>query len=115
MTIAGTLRRATALCLLALTGALGTGLPSHHHDSPVAQDRTDVSIDADHHSHGSVLVEQSDRVPSSGPQLAVPAIIAVDVISTVVATATRADDEPLRPLERAPPPGAPRAPPHHVV
>lgn len=115
MNFSGTLRRATAACMLALLGVLGTGLPSHHHKSPVAAERADVSIAADHHAHGALLLEQPERLRSTGPQIAAPAVVFSLVVVPELVRVTRPADEPLRPLERAPPPGAPRAPPRHVV
>jgi hypothetical protein len=113
MRFARTLRRGTAACLVALLGVLGTGLPSHHHESPEksAQTAANHVLNAEHHSHGTVLVEQAERVQSNAPQLG-PAPVqwfafATPGIIRPVAAAIR----PLRPLERGPPPGAPRAPP----
>lgn len=101
-----------ALCLLVLLVALGTGLPSHSHasgETPV--DRDSHVVAADHHSHGTQLVEQDERAPSVGPQLAVSYAVAVTLTLPVVAAVQAAQTDMLRPMERAPPPGAPRAPP----
>lgn len=115
MNLSGTLRRGTAACMLALTGALGTGLPSHQHESPHDDERAEVTIGVDHHAHGALLVEQPERVPSTGPQIAAPAVAFSLLVFPELVRVTRPANEPLRPLERAPPPGAPRAPPRHVV
>lgn len=109
------LQSVTALCLLVLLGALGTGLPSHSHaDGEVPVERGSHVVAADHHSHGTQLVEQDERATSGGPQLAMlsgaVAVAAPAVITFVQTTHT----DVLRPMERAPPPGAPRAPPSAV-
>lgn len=106
------LQSATAVCLLVLLGALGTGLPSHSHasgETPV--DRDSHVVAADHHHHGTQLIEQGERAPSVGPQFGVSYPAAVTLAPTVVAVVESAQTDLLRPMERAPPPGAPRAPP----
>lgn len=109
------LRSATATWLILLLGVLHTGLPSHSHHS----ERPDLAPDhqlvsADHHSHGTILVEQAERVQSSPVQLAVtpPSLDGVDFFAAVHRLAS---DQPtlLRPSGRAPPQGAPRAPPQY--
>lgn len=106
------LRSATALCLFVLLGALGTGLPTHSHASgETAVDRDSYVVAPDHHSHGTQLVPQHERVPSVGPQLAVSYPVAVTVVLPVLAVVRTVQTDMLRPMERAPPPGAPRAPP----
>jgi hypothetical protein len=105
-------RSVTAACLVLWLGVLHTGLPSHGHDV----ERTDVAADhpavgADHHGHGTQLLEQAERVQSAPVQLvATPTTIEHVTFPTVRYTAAH-HTTPLRPLERAPPPGAPRAPP----
>lgn len=112
MRIPKLLQSATALCLLVLLGALGTGLPSHSHASgDTAVDRDAHVVAADHHSHGTQLVEQDERAASVGPQLAVLQAVTEIVPPAVVMAVQTAPTERLRPMERAPPPGAPRAPP----
>jgi hypothetical protein len=107
-----TFRSLTAACLVSWLGVLHTGLPSHSHDV----DRTDVAADhpavgAEHHGHGTQLVEQAEWVQSAPVQLvATPTTIEHVTFPTVRYTAVH-HTTPLRPLERAPPPGAPRAPP----
>jgi hypothetical protein len=106
------LQSATALSLLALLGALGSGLPSHSHvdrQVPVGQDSHVVA--ADHHTHGTQLVEQDERAPSGCPRLAEFPAVAVAVTAAVVSAVQVPDTDVPRPRERAPPPGAPRAPP----
>jgi hypothetical protein len=105
-------RSLTAACLVLWLGVLHTGLPSHSHDV----ERTDLTADhpavgADHHGHGTQLIEQGERVQSAPVQLvATPNTIQHVTVPTVRYTAAH-HTIPLRPLERAPPPGAPRAPP----
>jgi hypothetical protein len=106
------LRSTTVLCLLVLLGALGTGLPSHSHASgETAVNRNSHVVAADHHSHGTQLLEQDERTPSVGPQLVVCSAIDVTLAPAVAALVQSAPTDMLRPMERAPPPGAPRAPP----
>ena len=107
----GPLRTTTAFCLLALLGALGTGLPSHHHAGPSSPLDREVSLTGDHHSHATQLVEQDDRTPSGAPYIAAAATADVELAPPVGPTTELSDAGPLRPTERAPPPGAPRAPP----
>jgi len=105
-------RSGTALCLVALLGALGTGLPSHHHEGATAgADTASYLVAFDHHSHGTLLVEQNERAPSASVELASRVAVVVGVTPAVGAPADLFESDPLRPMERAPPPGAPRAPP----
>lgn len=109
------LQSATALCLLVLLGALGTGLPSHSHvDREVPAGQDSQVIAADHHSHGTQLVAQDDRAPSGGPQLAEPPAGTAATVSAVVPAVQPPQADAPRPMERSPPPGAPRAPPFAV-
>ncbi len=94
-----------------LLGALGTGLPSHHHEDVVRGDPHEQTVSADHHSHGTQLVEQVDRVTSSAPDFVAPTPVAFELIVASTSPRSRTRPEPLRPMERAPPPDAPRAPP----
>lgn len=111
MRLARTLRSTTALLLAALLGALGTGLPSHHHpDTPIPADKH-PTVEADDHSHGTVLVEQDDRVQSGPPELPLPPERTSAVIATTIRVLPAVDRQWLPARERAPPPGAPRAPP----
>ena len=110
---ARTSRSWTALSLVILSGVLSTGLPSHHH-----REQADVSDDAetrlvagDHHDHGTRLVEQDDRVPVGGPQMAAAVERSVVFVESPFVSIPRAGVEVVRPKERPPPPVAPRAPP----
>ncbi len=95
--------------LLLILGALGTGLPSHSHR--VAGDDRQQLVAPEHHDHGVVLTEQTDRMPTGPTSLAVlaettaladpPVVIAPDVVRR----------ELNLPRERAPPSNSPRAPP----
>ena len=105
------LRSAIASCLVVLLGALGTGLPSHHHEGPARHADGHHTVDANHHSHGTLLIEQDDRVQSAPPQLAMASQVALDIplLITRATSGALRDAGPAR--ERAPPPDAPRAPP----
>jgi hypothetical protein len=108
-------RSITAGFLVALLGALGTGLPSHHHEGPKSTPGSAHQlVAADHHSHGTQLVEQAERTPAGPLQL--PAL--AGAVARVVPVATTAVDAPEqdvpRPMERAPPPDDARAPPSAV-
>ena len=98
--------------LVALTGALVSGLPSHHHERP---DVGPVVVDAGHHGHGAQLVELGDRQTSELSAAALPATSPVDV----------AEDGPTLPMTlvptpqpvatgQPPPSDLPRAPPVSV-
>lgn len=104
-------RSRIASSLVALLGILGTGLPSHHHE--VSQDHPDEHhiIAADHHSHGTLLVDQDDRVQSAPPQLAAATELTLDFPVPDVRVVDLSLRDFLSARERAPPPGAPRAPP----
>lgn len=111
MPFSGPLRSVTAVCLLTLFGVLGTGVPTHSHEAPVQNEGLQL-LSADHHGHGTELVEQDERTPSGGPQItAAPAVDVLFAPPTDAPVEIRGA-ELLRPTERAPPPGAPRAPPH---
>ena len=115
MRIPKPLHSATALCLLVLLGALGTGLPSHSHFAGEAgTERDSHAVTHDHHSHGTQLVDQDHRAPSGGLQVAVVVAVVVAFDPPVDAVVDADDTHVLRPMERAPPPGAPRAPPFSV-
>lgn len=107
------LRSVTALCLLSLLGALGTGLPSHAHTGSDQQqvERGQHVSASDHHSHGTRLVEQDERAPSGGLLIAAIARVVAVAQPAAASAGEPADTQVLRPRERAPPPGAPRAPP----
>jgi hypothetical protein len=106
------LLRLQALLLLALTGVLASGLPSHHHERP---DVGPSVVDGGHHGHGAQLVELSDRQTSELVAAALPATGVVDV----------GEDERTLPVAlvpapqpvargRPPPSDLPRAPPVSV-
>ena len=109
-------RSVMAALLVALLGILNTGLPSHGHeiDRP-ATTHGHAAISADTHSHGVILIDAADRVPSMSAQ--VPAA-AVGIDAAAVAAPDRRlqtfDAAPLRPSERGPPQAAPRAPPQLI-
>ncbi|HUF67004.1 MAG TPA: hypothetical protein VMM79_00035 [Longimicrobiales bacterium] len=109
------LRSSTALCLVALLGALGTGLPSHHHDdAPKPSDSLPGVSSADHHAHGTQLVDLDQRVPAAGVEFVAPAAL-TDLLFTIpVAAVDLPRSDVPRPMERAPPAVAPRAPPFPV-
>lgn len=109
-------RSITAALLVALLGTLKTGMPSHSHET----DRPETThghaaIGADSHSHGVILLDAAERVPSTSAQI--PAL-AVEVRTTSVGAPDRRlhtfDAAPLRPSERGPPSAAPRAPPQLI-
>jgi hypothetical protein len=106
------LRSLTAAWLVVLLGVLHTGLPSHSHDVERKGSRGDHHrLSADRHGHGTLLIEQAERVQSNPLQLAATPVT-IDTVSFPATPYTATyDRHPLRPLERAPPPGAPRAPP----
>jgi hypothetical protein len=110
---ARSLRSITAVCLVAVLGVLHTGLPSHSHELERPEAAGDhATIGADHHQHGTQLVEQAERVQSAPVQLEAPPLTTAGMtFSTVKYNTAYHRITPLRPLERAPPPGAPRAPP----
>jgi hypothetical protein len=114
--IRGPIRSITAAVLVLVLGILHTGMPTHGHDTVQPDEPGDgVTIVADSHSHGVILVEAAERVPATGAQLPVPP-------TRIAAAATPTPDRrvhlfgaaPLRPSERGPPPAAPRAPPQFI-
>lgn len=111
MRLSGPVRSATATVLLALFGVLGTGVPTHHHEAPAPAEGP-LLLSADHHSHGTELVEHDERTPSGGPQITAAAAVGVMFAPPTDTPVETRGAELLRPTERAPPPGAPRAPPH---
>lgn len=102
------------VCLLALLTALGTGLPSHHHVEALDADHETRLVSADHHAHATRLVEQDDRAPSGGVHVAVPVSVTLEPSTAPAALVDPLPDELPRPQDRAPPPGAPRAPPVRI-
>jgi len=114
MTRARIIRSATAVVLLGLLGVLSTGLPSHHHEGWADRGTEPRLSSPDHHTHGTELVEQDQRVPSGGVQLLPSPLASFDLPAPRVVWSTIVRDAPLRPTQRAPPPDAPRAPPRTV-
>ena len=104
-------RSITSLGLLAFLGTLSTGLPSHHHGDPADDGGGARLVSADHHSHGTRLVDQDERAPSTTPQAASATVVRLSLPIPLPSSAPSPASAPLRPMERAPPPGAPRAPP----
>jgi hypothetical protein len=69
---------------------------------------------ADHHAHGTQLVDQDQRVPAAGVEFVAPAAL-TDLLFTIpVAAVDLPRSNVPRPMERAPPAVAPRAPPFPV-
>ncbi len=95
--------------LLLILGALGTGLPSHSHR--VAGDDSYQLVAPEHHDHGVVLTEQTDRIPAGPISLAVPAETTALADPPVVIALDVVRRELDLPRERAPPSASPRAPP----
>jgi hypothetical protein len=102
-----------AAWLIVLLGVLHTGLPSHSHEVEPADTASGDVLRADHHSHGTILLEQTERVQSAPVQLpAPPAAVERAAFRPSLRTLAAVHVAPLRPRGRAPPPGhAPRAPP----
>jgi hypothetical protein len=65
----------------------------------------------DHHGHGIILTEQSDRIPTMSGTFAVPtattALVTLPIFTEVAVPPVHRD----APQERAPPSTSPRAPP----
>lgn len=99
--------------LLALTLALGTGLPHHHSHSD--HHDTQKLVSQDTHDHGSQVVEQDDRAPGSFRHLVPVSTVRIELVSLVVRSLPAPAENLARPMERAPPPTSPRAPPFLTV
>lgn len=109
------LRSSTAFCLVALLGALGTGLPSHHHEeAPQPSDSLSGVYSADHHTHGTQLVDQDQRVPAAALEFAAPSALTDLLLPDRMKPVHPPRSSTFRPMERAPPAVAPRAPPFPV-
>ena len=105
-------RSIRAALLAALLAVLSTGVPSHHHERSDVGDGA-VAIGPDHHSHGTILVDQGDRVASSTPELPVIVSSPLEPEAPQVIRVVAAREAEIRPRERAPPAdSSPRAPPH---
>ena len=63
--------RLLSCLLLLILGALGTGLPSHSHGVP--GDDVIELVAPDHHGHGVILTEQTDRLRTVTVPHALPA------------------------------------------
>jgi hypothetical protein len=103
--------RVATLALMLLLGATSTGMPSHHHDT--GRDGP-VVVDANHHGHGVLLVDTSERVVTQAVVVALPAPAVAAMpgpISGVVRHDVRSTVEP--PQAQPPPSARPRAPPVH--
>jgi hypothetical protein len=107
----GRIRSLIAFCLAALLGALGTGLPSHHHATDDSFGDSHPVIEAEHHSHGTVLVEQDHRVQSTPLNVVMPASVPTEVPTPALRIVPQADPQWLPARERSPPQTSPRAPP----
>jgi hypothetical protein len=109
------LRSLTAAWLVVILVVLHTGLPSHSHEFERPESAGDHPlIRAEHHHHGTQLVEQAERVQSAPVHLAATPLTRAGVTLSTVRYNSAYRNTPLRPLERAPPPGAPRAPPQFI-
>ena len=95
--------------LLFLLGALGTGLPSHSHQ--VDDGGLMEWVPPDHHGHGVVLMDPTDRIPATPGAFTVPtattAFETVPIFAAIQVPPLQRD----APHERAPPSASPRAPP----
>lgn len=91
--------------------ALSTGLPSHHHQDPGPAEADLRLVSTDHHSHGTQLVEQDERAPSGTLQMVTRTASDMRFAAPALFSVTPTVARVFRPTERAPPPGAPRAPP----
>jgi hypothetical protein len=108
------LRSGLSASLLALLCLYATGLPSHGHAEVSTAGDAPVLIGLDHHDHAVTLVEWTDQTPSTGVQVAPAPPTAAVAPGPTYLTIRVTPTTPLRPRERAPPPGAPRAPPRTI-
>lgn len=98
--------------LLLILGALGTGLPSHSHG--VSVDDVIELVAPDHHGHGVILTEQTDRIPTVAVPHAMPAGTTTIADRPVLVASLDPTPQGDLPQERAPPSTSPRAPPLSV-
>lgn len=101
--------RVAAVMLLLLLGAAGSGLPSHHHG---IDQEGPIVVDVEHHGHGVLLVEQSERLTAQVLSVALPALM-VEWGARPDATVQDASRRAFvhRPHGQPPPTAQPRAPP----
>jgi len=112
MLFARRFRSTAASCLAGLLGVLTSGLPSHSHTGFADHGDAHHVIQADHHAHGTQLVEQDVRIQTTVPAIAAPTVSSMPGPGAAVITMAPPRTGPIRrPRERAPPPDAPRAPP----
>lgn len=105
------LLRTQALVLALLTGALASGLPSHHHDDEHAP----VLANADHHGHSVLVVEQAERLKATTVGVALPSAVELRVFfGAALAAAHPAEPPEAVARGRPPPTDLPRAPPVSV-
>ena len=104
--------RLLALVLALLTGALTSGVPSHHHGDG---DLRHVVSDAGHHGHGVQIVDQAERLASQGSAATLPSESTLDLDEDLPVTAQRSitRSQPT-PRSLPPPSDQPRAPPVSV-
>jgi hypothetical protein len=95
--------------LLLLLGALGTGLPTHSHG--IDEGDLDELVAPDHHDHGVVLTDQSERIPTLADAFAVGATAAALATLPIVGSIQVRPLHRDPPHERAPPSNSSRAPP----
>lgn len=109
----GRMKRVTSSLLLALTLALGTGLPHHHGHAEQNEELELVSQDS--HDHGSQIVEQDDRAPGSFRHVLPAPQVRIELVSFIARPLPAPAENLARPMERAPPPASPRAPPFLTI
>lgn len=98
-----------ALLLTALTLALATGVPSHHHER---SDTGPILVDAGHHGHGTKLVDQDNRQTSELVAVALPTRTSAEVFAVAPAFFVAPLPSPRPTATGQPPPSdRPRAPP----
>lgn len=104
--------RLQALLLAVLTGALASGVPSHHHER---DDQGPILVNAGYHGHGTQLVEQGERQTSELVVVALPASVVLGITQPAPTFVVAPFSAP-RPLARGQPPPTdlPRAPPVHA-
>ena len=91
---------------------VSSGLPSHHHEEGT---NGPIVADADHHGHGTLLVEQNERQTSQLLGLALPAAPAVTMIeAALLVSLPHVASSRLLATGRSPPSSRPRAPPVSV-